>query len=143
MIIYTCITNLYDKLESPYNHPDVEYICFYDGEKPDAEGWKYIELQQDIISPVRRSYLPKHCPHLFFEKNSETVWIDGCYPVDQRIVEYSLELFKTKDFVLQTHPEKRSLIHEFSKLYAHGFSTKDECIEMAKKIKKEGLGLEK
>ena len=141
MIIYTSITNLYDKLESPYDHPEVDYICFYDGEKPDVDGWKYIELKSDITCPVRRSYLPKHCPHLFFKENTETVWIDGCYPVDQRVVEYSFELFKTKDFVLQTHPEKRSLIHEFSKLYSHGFSSYDECISMAEKIKSQGYKL--
>ena len=141
MIIYTSITNNYDELAPPFIHPEVDYICFYDGKKPEAEGWEYIELDVDISCPVRKSYHPKHCPNLYFENDSETVWIDGCYPVTQRIVEYSFDIFKTKDFVLQKHPERRSLIHEFSKLYSHGFSTRDECIEMAEKIKMCGYSL--
>ena len=39
MIIYTSITNGYDKLVSPPIADDVLFICFYDGAKPDAEGW--------------------------------------------------------------------------------------------------------
>ena len=49
MIIYTSITNGYDKLEEPYDCEGVRYVCFYDGEKPDAEGWEYIELDLSLI----------------------------------------------------------------------------------------------
>ena len=138
MIFYTSVTNNYDRLASPPEIPeeiDVRFVCFYDGDQPDADGWEYIKLELDEECPVRRSYHPKHCPHLYFENNSETVWVDGCYPLDERMVAYAFDIFKTKDFVLQKHPEGRSLIHEFSKLYSHGFSSYDECIKMAEKIK--------
>tara|TARA_B100000508_G_scaffold22157_1_gene15312 strand:+ start:375 stop:1982 length:1608 start_codon:yes stop_codon:yes gene_type:complete len=141
MIIYTSITNGYDKLEEPYDCEGVRYVCFYDGEKPDAEGWEYIELDLDIDCPVRRSYHPKHCPHKYFPERSRTVWIDALYPVTKRIVDFSFRQFKISDFTLQRHPEKRSLVHEFSKLYSHGFSTYDECKDMAIKIKSIGYKL--
>ena len=41
MIFYTSITNGYDKLSAPPKS-DVKFICFYDGVKPDTDGWELI-----------------------------------------------------------------------------------------------------
>ncbi len=141
MIIYTSITNGYDKLEVPPEADDVLFICFYDGEQPKTDGWVYIPLEIDEECPVRKSYHPKHCPHLYFEKGKETVWIDACYPVTKFIVDYSKEIFEKYDFVLQQHPDKRSMLTEFSKLYKEGFSTKEEILSMCKRIKGIGYNL--
>ena len=45
MIIYTSVTNGYDRLEEPPEADDVLFICFYDGEEPKPKGWIYIPLQ--------------------------------------------------------------------------------------------------
>ena len=67
---YTCVTNGYDKIVEPYQDPDVRYVCFYDdGVEPEAEGWEYIPLTVPGACPVRRSYYPKHLPHLYFEEH--------------------------------------------------------------------------
>ena len=135
MIFYTSITNGYDKLSSPPIADDVLFICFYDGDKPDVDGWIYIPLEIEEKCPVRKSYHPKHCPHLYFDKNAKTVWIDACYPISDYILDVSRNLFEEHDFVLQKHPEERTLFKEFQKLYEHGFSTKDEILDMCNKIK--------
>ena len=134
MIFYTCITNGYDKLAPPPK-ADARFVCFYDGDKPETEGWEYIKLEIDESCPVRKSYHPKHCPNLYFDKGAYTVWIDACYPISDYIVELSNDLFEEHDFVLQKHPEERTLFKEFQKLYEHGFSTKDEILDMCNKIK--------
>ena len=85
MIFYTSITNGYDKLSSPPIADDVLFICFYDGDKPDVDGWIYIPLEIEEKCPVRKSYHPKHCPHLYFDKGAVTVWIDACYPISDYI----------------------------------------------------------
>ena len=138
MIFYTSITNGYDRLVPPPKADDVLFICFYDGEKPTASGWTYIPLEIEEDCPVRKSYHPKHCPHLYFDKDKEVVWIDACYPVTKFLIDYSKELFEKYDFVLQKHPDNRSLLTEFAKLYKEGFSTKEEIIEMSKRI--HGIG---
>ena len=30
--------------------------------------WKYIKIDVEEECPVRRSYHPKHCPHLYFDE---------------------------------------------------------------------------
>ena len=80
MIFYTAITNGYDELAPPPKS-NAKFICFHDGDKPDTEGWEYREIEIDEDCPVRKSYHPKHCPHLYFEPNTVTVWIDAvCLP---------------------------------------------------------------
>ena len=134
MIFYTSITNGYDKL-SPPPQSDYKFICFYDGDKPDTEGWEYRKIEIDEECPVRKSYHPKHCPHLYFKPNSVTIWIDASYAITEELVSFSEKIFEENDFVLQKHPNKRTLIYEFKKLYDHGFSTKEEIFDMCKRIK--------
>jgi len=140
VIIYTCITNGYDKIsEENYYDPDVRYVCFYDGELEKKGSWEFIELNLDIECPVRRSYHPKHLPHHYFDEGEITLWIDGSYTITKEIVDY----FKNNvpencDLILQKHPANRNLLEEFSKLYYHGFSSEEQCILMSKKIVESG-----
>lgn len=142
IIFYTCVTNGYDKIVKPYEDPDVKYICFYDdGVEPDAEGWEYVKLTVEGTCPVRRSYHPKHRPDLYFEAGSTTVWVDASYEITESLVNESKIIFEECDFALQEHPSKRTLPAEFAKLYGEGFSTKEEIISMAQKIKTIGFTL--
>ena len=142
MIIYTCITNGYDSIsEDNYYDPDVQYVCFYDGKLEKKGPWEFIKLDLDIECPVRRSYHPKHLPHHYFDEEELTVWVDGCYVLTQEFTEFSKNIFLEHDFCLQKHPDQRSLLAEFSKLYFQGFSTADEILEMAAKIKDLGYTL--
>ena len=134
MIFYTSITNGYDKL-SPPPISDVKFICFYDGDKPSTDGWEYRKIGIDEECPVRKSYHPKHCPQLYFPPYTVTVWIDAAYAITNELVEYSKILLDKHDFVLQRHPDNRTLIEEYEKLYYHGFSTREEIIDMCKRIK--------
>jgi len=143
IIFYTCVTNGYDKIVEPYKDPDVRYVCFYDdGVEPEAKGWEYIPLTVNGTCPVRRSYHPKHCPHLYFEQGETTVWVDASYEVTEALVNESKIILDDCDFALQEHPSKRTLLAEFGKLYEKGFSTEEEIISMANKIKQIGYSLD-
>ena len=146
MIFYTSITNGYDELSPPPTsdtqigyfqtlNESVKFICFYDGDKPDTDGWEYRKIEIEEECPVRKSYHPKHCPHLYFDADEITVWIDASYAITNELIEFSKVIFEEHDFVLQRHPNKRTLIYEFNKLYYQGFSTRDEIYDMCRLIK--------
>ena len=137
MIFYTCITNGYDTVPDVYYDKDCQYICFHDGSIETTKPlWKYIKIDVEEECPVRRSYHPKHCPHLYFDEGEYVVWVDAAYNITQELVEFSKEY--EGDFMLPTHPDKRSLTAEFNKLHAYGFSTKDEIIDMARLMQSRG-----
>lgn len=137
MIFYTCITNGYDTVPDVYYDKDCQYICFHDGTIETTKPlWKYIKIDVEEECPVRRSYHPKHCPHLYFDEGEYVVWVDAAYNITQELVEFSKEY--EGDFMLPTHPDKRSLTAEFNKLHAYGFSTKDEIIDMARLMQSRG-----
>ena len=143
IIFYTCVTNDYDKIVIPYKDPDVRYVCFYDsGVEPEAEGWEYIPLTVEGTCPVRRSYHPKHRPDLYFNAGDTTVWVDASYQITEALVNESKIILEDNDFALQEHPSKRTLLSEFAKLYEQGFSTEEEIIDMAKKIRSIGYSLD-
>ena len=139
MIFYTSITNGYDKLsDAPKG---VRCICFWDGLKPTAENWEYERINKDYIKcPVRRSYYPKHLPHHYF-KNECTVWVDASYKIEESLISYSKKIFEDHDLVMQKHPDQRSIVTEFSKLYSQGWSSEEEIMNMAKSIKKINFNL--
>lgn len=143
MIIYTCITNGYDRIsEENYYDPDIRYVCFYDGELEKIGDWEFIELDLDIQCPVRRSYHPKHLPHHYFDAGEYTLWVDASYTITREVVEYFKNMVNRYEFVLPRHPAQRNLLEEFSKLYYHGFSSEKECLDMAKKIRDIGYDLD-
>ena len=143
IIFYTCVTNGYDKIVQPYCDADSRFVCFYDdGVEPEAKGWEYIPLTVPGTCPVRRSYHPKHCPHLYFEEGDTVVWVDASYEITESLVNESKIILKDCDFALQEHPSKRTLLAEFGKLYEKGFSSEKEIISMAEKIKSIGYTLD-
>ena len=141
MIIYTCITNGYDEIsDDNFYHPGIQYVCFYDGEIKKKGKWKFVKLESDIKCPVRRSYLPKHLPHHFLKAGEYTMWIDASYTITRHIVDYFKNVFSyRKELVLQQHPEKRTIIEEFAKLYYNGFSTYKECLDFSRNVASQGM----
>jgi len=143
VIIYTCITNGYDRIsEENYYDPDIRYVCFYDGELEKIGDWEFIELNLDIECPVRRSYHPKHIPHHYFVVGEHTMRVDGSYTITKELVEQFKHTVNRQELVLQSHPAKRNILEELSKLYFHGFSSAEECLSMAKQIREVGYNLD-
>lgn len=142
MIFYTCITNGYDSIPDAYVEEGCRYVLFHDGSIPTTKGpWEYVHLDDLNVElpdcPVRKSYVIKHEPHIYFTQSSDlTVWVDAAYNITRDLVEYSRKLFRHPHsfVVLQEHPDPRSLLEEFNKLYAEGFSDSLEITKMSERM---------
>ena len=142
MIFYTCITNGYDSVPDAYVEEGCRYVLFHDGSIPTTKGpWEYVHLDDLNVElpdcPVRKSYVIKHEPHIYFTQSSDlTVWVDAAYNITRDLVEYSRKVFRHPHsfVVLQEHPDPRSLLEEFNKLYAEGFSDSVEITRMSERM---------
>jgi hypothetical protein len=95
MIIYSCITNGYDKIPNHYYDPDVRYVMFHDGTIEKKGQWEFIDIRDycNIQHPRDLALFPKVNPHLFFDKGEDTIWIDGCYLMTKNFIDVSKKLF--------------------------------------------------
>ena len=146
MIFYTCITNGYDSVPDAYVEEGCRYVLFHDGSIPTTKGpWEYVHIDSLIPTlhhklpdcPVRKSYVIKHQPHIYFrDPDAKLVWVDAAYNIDKNLVDYSKKIFQHPHgfVVLQEHPEPRTLLEEFNKLYADGFSNSVDITKMSQKM---------
>lgn len=82
IVIYTAITNGYDKLRNPsYIDQDVDYVCLTDQKVwfslINNTVWKIKPLPGNRLDCVRRQRQPKILPHRFFPKYEHSVYVDG------------------------------------------------------------------
>ena len=140
MIIYSCITNSYDRIPDHYYDPDVRYVMFHDGYVKKEGPWEFIKLDVDIPCPRRLSAFPKINPDVFFEQGEHTVWIDACYKMTKEFVEFS----KTKtDFTILRHPDKFSYYDEMLEGFLCSFYTWDEGIRITETLANDGYDFRK
>ena len=128
MIIYSCITNGYDIIsDDHYYDPDVKYVMYYDQEIEKKGPWEFIKCDREEPDWIK-SYYPKCMSHTLFDEPH--VWIDGCYIMSPDFVNNSKE-FLQNELTLQDHPNQRTIVQEFVKLYNVGFATYDELVLLA------------
>ncbi len=128
MIIYSCITNGYDKIpDDHYYDPKVKYVMYYDGEIEKKGKWEFIKCDRDEPNWIK-SYYPRCMSHTLFDEPH--VWIDGCYTMPPDFVETSKDILKN-ELTLQDHPQQRTIVQEFFKLYKVGFATDLELYALA------------
>ena len=49
MIIYTTITNAYDRIPDHYYDPDVKYVLFYDEDIEQKGPWEFIRIPKGCL----------------------------------------------------------------------------------------------
>ena len=130
MIIFTTITNAYDRIPDHYYDPDVKYVLFYDEDIEQKGPWEFIRIPKGG-DPVLKSYRIRTLSHLYF--NEPHVWIDACYTMTPEFVKNSRE-FLSYPIVLHRHPEGRTLLGEFLKLYTSGFVPENRLYKCAEDI---------
>lgn len=90
-VVYTCITNNYNKLIQPYCiDPEWDYVCFTDSEdllRAERVGiWKIRKLIVDDFDCSRVNRWHKINPHLLFPDYQESLYIDGNINIISRYV---------------------------------------------------------
>lgn len=81
-VVYTCITNNYNKLMQPYCvDPDWDYVCFTDCEElvrqTSAGVWQIRRIIDNGLDCSRTNRWHKVNPHLLFPDYHESLYIDG------------------------------------------------------------------
>lgn len=80
-VIYTCITDDYDKLEDhTYINQEWDYICFTDNpclENKVFKSWKIRKLEFNLLDNTRNQRWHKTHPHLLFPKCKKSLWLDA------------------------------------------------------------------
>ena len=128
MIIYSCITNGYDEIpDDHFYDPDVKYVMYYDGDLEQKGDWEFIKCDRHEPNWLK-SYYPRCMSHTLFDEPH--VWVDGCYTMPPDFVNKSKQ-FLQNELTLQNHPQQRTIIQEFYKLYRVGFATEDELVRLA------------
>lgn len=81
-VVYTCITNNYNKLMQPYCiDPEWDYVCFTDCATLQSEGrvgiWEIRRTEVEGLDYSRLNRWHKINPHLLFPDYEESLYIDG------------------------------------------------------------------
>lgn len=131
MIIYTCVTNGYDKFsDEHYYDPDVRYVAFTDGTVEVPEQWESYPIKVEHECPRRLSAHPKICPHHYFEVGQTTVWIDGCYTITKAFVDTSKSILSRSKLTHMIHPCRFNFVEEVMEGYVSSFNTKEQMVEI-------------
>jgi hypothetical protein len=131
MIIYTCVTNGYDKFsDDHYYDPSVRYVAFTDGTVDVPEKWEEYPIKVEEECPRRRSAHPKICPHLYFDAGESVVWIDGCYVITKEFVETSKRILSRSSQTHMIHPCRFNFVEEVMEGYVSSFNTKAQMVEI-------------
>lgn len=112
-VVYTCITNGYDKLISPvFLNPNMDYLIFTDDPSLSVSGWKTVFLENiNNFDFARLSRLPKILPHRFLPDYDSSIYVDGNTEVlgDFSILLNLLNNQKIAGFI---HPDSRNCLYQ-------------------------------
>lgn len=141
MIIYTCITDGYDKIPlNNYYDPDVKYVCFYDQEIEKTGPWKFIKISNEIECPFVRAHYYKILPYNFFDINEKLIWIDACRVHTKKLIKTSKRIFKQNiplSFLFQQSPTTFLESVEFD-YFKRGHISPSEIVSYCEILKKYG-----
>jgi len=115
IVIYTGISNGYDKLSAPtYKHDGVDYICFTDDPNLYSDVWevRLIENYHRIDKVV------KLFPHKFLPDYDISIWVDANFIVHKPILKL-LQYVEKQNMVVFLPPKKHTLQTEFELCIKH------------------------
>lgn len=98
IVVYTCVTGIYDKLKQPYTHGDnVEYVCFTNRPKKVPNGWRTVPYASPTSCKNGHNINRFHkiFPHLLFPDNQYSIYMDGNIEYKADIL-FLADQFKTK-----------------------------------------------
>ena len=132
IVVYTCITNGYDKLnEIEKKENNIDYICFTDDKSLTSNTWNIVLINEKLndLTHVKKQRFIKINPHLFLSEYDISIWIDG----NMSIIGDINELLKTHDESFMTtlqHPYTNCIYVEAKKCS----NTKDSAFKIFKQV---------
>lgn len=122
-IIYTCITNDYDDINSiktyRYINKDWDYICFTDNKEYISQKqigiWEIHPLQYTKSDNTRNNRWHKLNPHKLFPDYNESIYIDANINI---LTSYLFDFIKEKNlpFILPNHYMRQCIYEEYKEV---------------------------
>jgi hypothetical protein len=139
VIIYTSITNKYDRLKKApdLNVEGVEfkYILYTDAIYKDSKGWEQRELKYFLDDPRKASRYYKINSHLL-PAHDWSVWYDGSF----KILKSPLDLFPKRSFVsIPKHKKDKCPYRHAIRLHQNGLDDIERMSPQLDRYREEGL----
>lgn len=110
VVVYTAITNRYDRLkEIPYLLDYVDYIAFTDDKNISSKTWNVLPIDDYQGDPIRTVKQYKILAHKFLKNYKYSIWIDGSFEMKkdiQPLINYSSLMTTVK------HPSRKCIYKE-------------------------------
>jgi len=140
IVLYTCITNDYDKLIE-INNPEknIDYICFSDSLLI-SKTWKIIQISNHLnLDNARLSRYPKIMPHLFLKDYDKSIYVDARVQVIGNITQFVLETLQNYNWYVCKHPSRTCIYQEYLAIKKQKKDSDLIIDNQIKKYKKEGF----
>jgi|TARA_B100000085_G_scaffold193148_1_gene177022 hypothetical protein len=142
--IYSCITNGYDEIpDEHYYDPDIRYVMFTDGSIEHKGAWEFRDIPITHDCPLRLALYPKIMQHKLFSEGDRVVWIDGCYVMTEKYVQYTKKLFENHTRVHMRHPMSFTYYEEIAESYIASYNTVEDIVNITKSADNIGFDFRK
>lgn len=143
-VIYTCVTEGYDKLSNPVcTDPRFDFICFHrKGEALPEDGvWKHRELPYEESCPTRLARRAKHCPWELLQDYEYSVWIDGNLDITGQ--EFYDSMVRAADegivYGILRHPFRDDSYDELERCFANDRISLGEALRVRRMLLSHGI----
>ncbi|MCI5619091.1 MAG: DUF616 domain-containing protein [Rikenellaceae bacterium] len=142
LVIYSCVTGSYDKIERPsVQVPWADWVCFSTEELND-ELWQFRRISTNSsLGPILQSRQYKLNPHLYFPEYEYSLWIDGNIGLSSEEIFHIIEA-KMSEGVLYSgihHPERDDVYEESLRILMGRREKASSLRKTVRFLKKEGF----
>lgn len=105
LLVYTCITDGYDRLEAPgFDAAGIDFVCLSDADFDTPAPWVLRRLPDMGLGARDQSRYAKMHPHLLFPQHDSSVYVDGNIAVLADPAPLVADALQTHDLALYEHP---------------------------------------
>ena len=139
-VIYTCITNDYDKLyDIDVFTPNCDYICFTDNPHLMSRTWEIRPIPDVLnhLSPVKQQRYIKLHPHEFLSNYNFSIWVDGSIKILNDLKDI-IEKNRNEILSIPMHPDRDCIYDEFKLCIEKKKDTYENMYPQIEKYQNEG-----
>ena len=143
-VIYTCITDEYDKLITPkVISKDFDYICYTDSEKLKSDFWEIRKMPSEFLNypKTKINRAIKILPHKILQEYDLSIWVDANVSINADLngVLNDLDLMSSDCVWIPKHPSRDCAYEEAKVVFLVGKDKSDKPKKQSAKYKKDGF----
>lgn len=142
IVIYTCITGNYDKVEEPIYQEDIEYILFTNNTKITSKKWKVVNIPKEILAledniKINR-YIKMH-PKELFPQYDYAIYLDGNIKIISSITDFINNINTKTGLAIHRHCGYDCIYEEVKNCIANGKGNSLNLKKQINRYKKQGF----